>query len=242
MMNSSTNGQTEKIMAQAEKYLFETTFDADGQILHDAATSGPKKVYTPDEVEEIRQAAYTDGLSGVEAQTAQQNAQILGQISESMVQVISHLDQEVHRIKEEAAALAMAVADRLCATLLKKEPEAEIIALIAKCLEQLPSEPHIVVRVGEALAPTVKPAINDLAAQKGFNGKIIVIPEPDLQSADCRIEWADGGIERNASQFIETIDAVVQRHLQAEQKIQGDLFEDAPNWMTNADATPAPAQ
>lgn len=228
-------------MAQTEKFLFETTFDADGQILHDAATSGPKKVFTPDEVEEIRKEAYAEGLTGVEAQTAQQNVQILGQISESMVQVISHLDEELRRIKGDAATLAMTVADRLCGTLLKKEPETEIIALIEKCLEQLPSEPHIVVRVSEAVGVTVKSAIGDVAAQKGFNGKVIVIPEPELQLADCRIEWADGGIERNASEFIEMIDSVVQRHLQAEQKIQGDLFEDAPDWMANADATTAPA-
>ena len=241
MMNSSTNGATAETMAATEKFLFETTFDTDGQILHDASTGGPKKSYTPEEVEAIKQEAYAEGLSGLEAQMAQQNAQVLGQMSESMLQVITQLGGETTRLREQAVDLAMVVANRLCGTLLEKEPEAEIIALISRCLEALPSEPHIVVRVGEAVSEPVKTAVSTLAAEKGFNGKVLVVAEPSIQSADCRVEWADGGIERDMAALSSQIDDIVRRHLQAEDDPQGDLFDGSENWNANAEAVTAPA-
>ena len=228
-------------MAATEKFLFETTFDTDGQILHDASTGGAKKSYTPEEVEAIRQEAYAEGVAGVEAQMAQQNAQILGQVSESMLQVISHLGTETTRLREQAVDLAMVVANRLSGTLLEKEPEAEIVALISRCLDALPSEPHIVVRVGDAVSDAVKAAVSDLAAEKGFNGKVLVVAEPTIQTADCRVEWADGGIERDMAALSSQIDDVVRRHLEAEEDPQGDLFGGAGNWNANADAISAPA-
>ena len=228
-------------MVATEKFLFETTFDSDGQILHDASTGGAKKSFTPEEVETIKQEAYADGLNGVEAQMAQQNAQILGQVSESMLQVITQLNGETARLREQAVDLAMVVANRLCGTLLEKEPEAEIVALISRCLDALPSEPHIVVRVGETVSEPVKTAVSGLAAEKGFNGKVLVVSEPTIQTADCRVEWADGGIERDMAALSSQIDDIVRRHLQAEEDPQGDLFSGAENWNANADAGNAPA-
>ncbi len=228
-------------MATTEKFLFETTFDSDGQILHDASTGGGKKSYTLEEVDAIKQEAYAEGLAGVEAQMAQQNAQILGQVSESMLQVISQLGAETTRLREQAVDLALVVANRLCGTLLEKEPEAEIVGLISRCLDALPSEPHIVVRVGEAVSEPVKSAVSALAAEKGFNGKVLVVAEPTIQTADCRVEWADGGIERDMTALSSQIDDIVRRHLQAEENPQGDLFDGNGNWDANADAVNAPA-
>ncbi len=228
-------------MTQTEKFLFETTFDADGQIVYDAATSGPKRSYTPDEVDEIKKSAYAEGLTGVEAQVAQQNAQIMGQISESMVRVITHLEQEVKRIQADATQLAVAVAKRLCANMLEREPETEIIALIERCLDSLPAEPHIVVRVAEGVSADLKPTITEMAAQKGFDGKILVVPEPALDGADCRIEWADGGVERDTQSLIEKVEAIVNQHLEAEQAVQGDLFDHMNESPTTTDQTVAAA-
>ncbi len=226
-------------MSESEKFLFETTFDSDGQILYDAVKSGPRKSYTPDEVDEIKKEAYTEGLTGVQAQMAQQSAQILGQISESMVKVISTLDADVKTIRADAANLALVVAERLSATLLAREPQAEIVALIEKCLESLPSEPHIVVRVSENAGEEVRQSIADAAAQKGFNGKILVVTEPGLQAADCRVEWADGGVERNAAETAAKVEDIVKQYLEADQKVQGDLFDPAPDW--GSAPNPAPA-
>ncbi len=228
-------------MATTEKFLFETTFDSDGQILHDASTGGGKKSFTLEEVDAIKEEAYAEGLNGVEAQMAQQNAQILGQVSESMLQVISQLGAETTRLREQAVDLALVVANRLCGTLLEKEPEAEIVGLISRCLDALPSEPHIVVRVGEAVSEPVKSAVSALAAEKGFNGKVLVVAEPTIQTADCRVEWADGGIERDMAALSSQIDDIVRRHLQAEENPQGDLFDGNGNWNANADAVNAPA-
>lgn len=228
-------------MAQSEKFLFETIFDADGRILQEASQAGIKKSYTPDEVDELKKAAYADGLTGVEAQVAQQNAQLLGQISESMVQVITNLDEDVRAIRADATQLALTVADRICQTLIAKEPQAEIIALIDRCLESLPTEPHIVVRVSEDVSSDIRSAISEIAAEKGFGGKILVMAEPELAATNCRVEWADGGVERDVEVLGQKIEAIVNQHLAADVKVQGDLFDETPDWMSPSEDMSQPA-
>jgi len=34
---------------------------------------------------------------------------------------------------------------------------------------------------------------------KSFEGRLVVLAEPDIAVGDCRIEWADGGINRDSA-------------------------------------------
>jgi len=32
-----------------------------------------------------------------------------------------------------------------------------------------------------------------LAKQSGFEGRLVILAEPEIDAGDCKIEWADGG-------------------------------------------------
>ncbi len=40
-----------------------------------------------------------------------------------------------------------------------------------------------------------------LARERGFEGRIVVLGEPDIALGDARLEWADGGIVRERRRF-----------------------------------------
>jgi flagellar assembly protein FliH len=73
---------------------------------------------------------------------------------------------------------------------------AGITALVADCFRHLVSTPHLVIRVNEQLYEAARDRFEQLAKQSGFQGRLIVLAEPEIESGDCRIEWADGGVER----------------------------------------------
>ena len=50
-----------------------------------------------------------------------------------------------------------------------------------------------------------------MAAQAGFEGKIVLLAQSDLQAGDVRVEWADGGAERDIGLLWREIDAIVER-------------------------------
>ena len=95
--------------------------------------------------------------------------------------------------------VAVAVARKLAPALIAREPFAEIAALASDCFRQLIASPHIAVRVNDALYATAKDKLNDIVRARSFEGRLVVLAEPDIAPGDCRIEWADGGINRDSA-------------------------------------------
>ena len=104
------------------------------------------------------------------------------------------------RLECEAVEVAVAVARKLAPALIAREPFAEISALASDCFRELVAAPHIVVRVNDALYADARgKARRHRARAHGFEGRLVVLAEPDIAVGDCRIEWADGGINRDSA-------------------------------------------
>ena len=62
------------------------------------------------------------------------------------------------------------------------------------CFSHLVATPHLVVRINDQLYEAARDKIERLAAQSGFEGRLVILAEPGIATGDCRIEWADGGV------------------------------------------------
>jgi flagellar assembly protein FliH len=80
--------------------------------------------------------------------------------------------------------------------LMRKFALEEIERVITESLEIRREEPRIAVTVPTMYLDTLKSRIDNLALEKGFSGKMILISDDHLAPSDCRVEWADGGAER----------------------------------------------
>ena len=47
----------------------------------------------------------------------------------------------------------------------------------------------------------------------GFDGRLVVLAEPDIAPGDCRIEWADGGLKRDRAATEAAIEEAVARYV-----------------------------
>jgi flagellar assembly protein FliH len=116
-------------------------------------------------------------------------------------------------METEAVDVAVAVARKLCGELIAREPLGEITALVSDCFAHLVSTPHIVVRINDALYEGAREKIERLAAQNGFQGRLVVLAEPTIATGDCRIEWADGGMVLERATVEAKIDELVGRYV-----------------------------
>jgi flagellar assembly protein FliH len=48
-----------------------------------------------------------------------------------------------------------------------------------------------------------------MARERGYEGRLVVMGEPDIAPGDGRIEWADGGIVREQARIEAAVDQAV---------------------------------
>jgi flagellar assembly protein FliH len=77
------------------------------------------------------------------------------------------------------------------------------------------SAPHIAVRVNDNLYAATREKLDEIARSRGFEGRLVVLAEQDMAPGDCRIEWADGGINRNQASVEAAIGEAVVNYLGA---------------------------
>ena len=132
------------------------------------------------------------------AEAERRSAAAFEQIGEALDRLAGGLAAIEGRLEAEAVEVAAAVGRKLAPELIAREPFAEIAALATDCFKQLVTAPHIVVRVNDSLLAVAKERLGEAARTRGFEGRLVVIAEPDIAVGDCRIEWADGGLTRDS--------------------------------------------
>jgi flagellar assembly protein FliH len=156
---------------------------------------------------------YAAGQADASAETARRNAMAMEDIGRMLGGIAAHLGEAEARIEAQAVDIAVAVARKLCAELTSREPLAELTALVADCLRHLVSTPHLVVRVNDALYDDARARIEGLARQSGFEGRLVILSDPDIAHGDCKLEWADGGVSSDRAATEEKIAELVGRYM-----------------------------
>jgi flagellar assembly protein FliH len=146
-------------------------------------------------------AARQDGL--VAGQAAAEN-DFTAELSRTMTQVAMALElvrADLDGIAAQASAEALRfgheIGARLAGRLIDDAPIKLIEDAARRIFEDLRGQPHVAVRVADPLLEAARERIQAIAREKGFDGRLIVMGEPDIAVGDVRIEWADGGIVRD---------------------------------------------
>lgn len=198
-------------MAAPAKFLFDTDFSAPDRARERTAAEVAQKVAAA----EAR--AYRDGYDAAQREAKVESdrrmALALETIGVAIRGIAAGFSGVEQRMETEAVDVAVAVARKLASELVAREPLGEITALVSDCFSQLVSTPHIVVRINDALYEPANACIETLAKQCGFAGRLVILAEPDIQTGDCRIEWADGGVILERAAIEAKINELVGRYI-----------------------------
>jgi flagellar assembly protein FliH len=204
-------------MAGQAKFMFDQDFAPD-------AVTGEKPIAMAEHAIKLSEAeskGFRDGFAAAElegtAVAARRTAVAFEQIADTLDRLARSLAAVEQRLENDAVELAAAIARKLAPELIMREPFAEIAALATECLKQLSTAPHVVVRVNDALLETASTQLTDIARTRGFEGRLVVLAEPELAIGDCKIEWADGGVIRDQAKTDLTIGNAIGRYLGARQ-------------------------
>lgn len=199
-------------MGAPAKYLFDLDFAASGKPATSIALADHAALLA-----EAETRGFRNGFGAAEAEAAanasRRISEALEEISHTLEALAGRLNAIEGRWEAEAVEVAVAVASKLAPELITREPFAEIAALATECFRQLVAAPHIVVRLSESVYETARKQLEDIAQRVGFEGRLVVMAEPAIAVGDCRIEWADGGINRDRASAEAAIAEAVGRYV-----------------------------
>ena len=200
-------------MAAPAKFLFDMDFSEPDKSRERPATQAE----IAQKIASAEARAYRDGYDAgqreAKAESDRRVALALEEIGTGIKAIEARFCGVETRMETEAVDVAVAVARKLCSELLMREPLGEITSLVSNCFSHLVSTPHLVVRVNDSLYEIARDHVERLAKQSGFDGRIVILAEPEIESGDCRIEWADGGVVLERAAIEAKINELVGRYM-----------------------------
>jgi len=200
-----------------QKFLFETSFDGaeDEPETSGAAPQSSPQSFSESELERARDEGFAAGREQglLEAAGSIENActRTLEAVDTQLRALLPALAQDAERRNGEALKAAVTIVRKLFPRSAEAHGTAEVEALIAQSLRHLRDEPRVVVRVCDELLDPLNERLGGLAADSGYDGKIVLLAEEALLPGDAKVEWADGGAERDSARLWRQVDAIVAR-------------------------------
>ena len=218
-------------MAEQRRYMFDVDFTpgapqspegdadevaADGEhISHAEPPPPPAPMFSEEELNLARETAFEEGrrIGFAEGQDAGgvQMAQALEAITRSLPAVAEEQSRANDMITNDAIKLAMAAMRRAMPATAEKYAFDEVAKVVADLVPHLLDEPRIIVRVALPLVETMRERLEQVAHSTGFEGRMVVQEDARLGPGDCKVEWADGGAERDLSRVLSEMDQIVDR-------------------------------
>ena len=200
-------------MAAPAKFLFDMDFSAPDKARERPATAAEIAQKVAEAEARAYRAGYEAAQHEAKVESDRRAALALEEIAIAIKGIASRFASIETRMETEAVDVAVAVARKLCVELVAREPLGEIMALVSDCFSHLVSTPHLVVRINDGLYDAARAQIERLAAQAGFEGRLVILAEPTIATGDCRIEWADGGVVLDRAVIETKISELVGRYL-----------------------------
>jgi flagellar assembly protein FliH len=204
-------------MSAPVRFLFDVDFAAgsEGKPTEPTITLAEHAVMLAEAETAAHRRGYAEARADAEAEAERHVAAGLECIAVALGGASDALKAIEARLECEAVEVAVAVARKLAPTLIGREPFAEISALASDCFRELIASPHIAVRVNDALYAATREKLDAIARARGYEGRLVVLAEPGIAMGDCRIEWADGGVNRDSAAADTAIGEAVARYVSA---------------------------
>lgn len=195
----------------ARKFLFEQAFGVEQPVTNEPPK--PQPVYTEEEMLLAKEAARNEGVAigkkmALDESVKAQNA-VIAQMEDKISALLS-AGAEVWRSQiRSMEQLALAIVRKMMPEYAAKHGLEEIGGIVTDVISQMSHEPRIVVRVSERQFENVNLHLKQITEKAAFDGKLVIIGDPSILDGDCRVEWADGGIERDQNHLWQEIERVM---------------------------------
>lgn len=203
----------------------------------EAAANPPPPTFSEEELAAARQQGFAEGMQKGKDETLnginEAARRALEKIGMQMTALLETESERIVKQQSEAVSLAVGIIRKLMPGLAAEHGLAEVENAIRSALINHMEEQRLVIRAPSVLMDALKNRIDALGESMGYAGKLILLADDKLGPSDCRVEWADGGAERNMDALFERIERATRRALsssatQDEENSDENIKDDTP--------------
>lgn len=173
----------------------------------------PEKLFTQADLDAAREEGVVEGhttaLEEAETSRAHYVADALNLLSKGLEDLQNKQDQANEELAKISMRLTYAVLRKILPRCADDFATEEIDGMIKSVLGRIMDKPQVVVRVHQMIVDNVREKITPVFENTALKDKFTVCADYELQPGDCRIEWTNGGIERNTGRIWREIDKAV---------------------------------
>jgi flagellar assembly protein FliH len=181
----------------------------------------PAPSYAEEDLEAARTQAHAaghaaglaEGRHAAEAEAEQALTDALDRLAAGLETLAAGEAKAREARDRESLELCVGLLRRLFPALARKHGQGEIEQVFQDALERLRDEPRVVVRCADRHLDSLKERVDGLAARLGFEGRVVLLADETMQPGDARVEWADGGVERDSERLWQDVERAVERAL-----------------------------
>ncbi|HLZ67224.1 MAG TPA: FliH/SctL family protein [Aliidongia sp.] len=178
----------------------------------------PAPTYSQEELDATRHQGWLEGRAAGEADAMERTERLLADTVERLtyeLQTLAGAQQAaLARIERQATELSVAIVRKLFPAFVARSGTVEIEALVADAISLAQDQPKLALRCAPDMIAALEPVLTQAAARSGFEGRLSVRLDAELGATDCRIEWSDGGLDRESGRLMIEIESAVARGLE----------------------------
>ncbi len=162
--------------------------------------------------EEVRRAEEKGYEKGVKSASTEQEAQtqeLLAKISDVLQALFVASKERAVTLEEEYLRMSVEIVKHILPTLEASQAQTVIEKFLQDNFANFCGEERLSFSFNPSMVRPASEIISKLAAQNDFEGKIAIHKDESLSPADCRVEWLNGGVERNSDKMLEKVDKLL---------------------------------
>lgn len=211
------------------KYMFDLDFDhpqpahppqveeEEAELEPEIEAEPPPPMFSEEDLLLTREAAFAEGheagLAEAAAATERMLAAAMAAIAQQMDTVFRQQDEANDANARAAVRVAMSVLRKMLPAACESHAFEEVTRVVEEVVSHVLDEPRIIVRVAAPLVDGVRERLEAAVHGRGFEGRVVVQADDRLPLGDCRVEWTDGGAERDQARLLADIESTVERAL-----------------------------
>ena len=206
-------------MTQPHKFLFDRSFDvSDVPRSAQRKAAPPEPTFTRAEIEAARATGFAEGRAQALDETAQsieaRAAAALQTLASTIAEALKSRQHAAEEAQRRALETIRAITRKAVPALCRTAPLLELETLVSECVREAFDEPRIVLRVADGVFDAMQQRLAAITGPTGFAGKVVLLADDSLDLADARVEWAEGGAERDTKRLLRDIDGALARALE----------------------------
>lgn len=195
------------------RFLFDLSFDDEVERRNAPKKEKEKPTFSEEDLETAKKEAHAAGMAAgknamLDSQQQQMNL-MLNALENKLKNILDQATDYHDKQMSQMRQIALVIMRKLMPAYVKDHGFAEIEEIVERTIIDMNQEPRLVIRVAQEQFELANERLNALARQQAYAGKLIILEDADLASSDCRIEWADGGIERDERALWHEIDRIL---------------------------------